>query len=185
MPIGARDIGAPIYWRTEAPLRHYVGAPMSPAPLLNVIILRGVHWYFKKEADRTFRCASPIFMLIAYWLGFTNRKRKFVEDKTMVRLKSKQTSIATVRNHLRTLDSFPILLLFHWSLPLKENSYFLFSVSFFLARCTYIQRQYLSSAFQRIHCKKSWRSNSTPASGDAGPKHTGVEQSFRHPWRPI
>ena len=33
------------------------------------------------------------------------------------------------------------------------------------------------------HCKKSWRSSSTPASGDAGPKHTGVEQSFRHPWR--
>ncbi len=34
-----------------------------------------------------------------------------------------------------------------------------------------------------VHCKKSWRSSSTPASGDAGPKHTGVEQSFRHPWR--
>ncbi len=32
------------------------------------------------------------------------------------------------------------------------------------------------------HCKKSWRSSSTPASGDAGPIHTGVEQSFRHPW---
>ncbi len=34
-----------------------------------------------------------------------------------------------------------------------------------------------------LHCKKSWRSSSTPAYGDAGPKHTGVEQSFRHPWR--
>ncbi len=34
-----------------------------------------------------------------------------------------------------------------------------------------------------MHCKKSWRSSSTPASGDAGPKHTGVEQSFRHLWR--
>ncbi len=34
-----------------------------------------------------------------------------------------------------------------------------------------------------IHCKKSWRSSSTPASGDAGPIHTGVEKSFRHPWR--
>ncbi len=33
------------------------------------------------------------------------------------------------------------------------------------------------------HCKKSWRSSSTPASGDAGPKHTGVEQSFQHPCR--
>ncbi len=36
---------------------------------------------------------------------------------------------------------------------------------------------------KHLHCKKSWRSSSTPASGDAGPKHTGVEQSFRHPWR--
>ncbi len=32
-----------------------------------------------------------------------------------------------------------------------------------------------------LHCKKSWRSSSTPASGDAGPIHTGVEKSFRHP----
>jgi hypothetical protein len=34
-----------------------------------------------------------------------------------------------------------------------------------------------------LHCKKSWRSSSTPASVDAGPIHTGVEKSFRHPWR--
>ncbi len=34
-----------------------------------------------------------------------------------------------------------------------------------------------------VHCKKSWRSSSTPASGDAGPIHTGIEQIFRHPWR--
>ncbi len=34
-----------------------------------------------------------------------------------------------------------------------------------------------------IHCKKSWRSSSTPASGDAGPKHTGIEKSFRHTYR--
>ncbi len=33
------------------------------------------------------------------------------------------------------------------------------------------------------HCKKSWWRSSTPASGDAGPIHTGVEKSFRHPWR--
>ncbi len=36
---------------------------------------------------------------------------------------------------------------------------------------------------KRPHCKKSWRSSSTPASGDAGPKHTGIEQIFRHPCR--
>ncbi len=33
-------------------------------------------------------------------------------------LKSKQTSIATVRNHLRTLASFLTPLIYHWSLPL-------------------------------------------------------------------
>ncbi len=33
------------------------------------------------------------------------------------------------------------------------------------------------------HCKKSWRSSSTPASGDAGPIHTGIEKSFRQPRR--
>jgi hypothetical protein len=37
-----------------------------------------------KEDDRV-RCASPIFMLIAYYLGFKNRKWKVIEDKTMVR----------------------------------------------------------------------------------------------------
>jgi hypothetical protein len=34
-----------------------------------------------------------------------------------------------------------------------------------------------------LHCKKSWRSSSIPASGDAGPIQPGVEKSFRHPWR--
>ncbi len=34
-----------------------------------------------------------------------------------------------------------------------------------------------------LHCKKSWRSSATPASGDAGPIHTGIEQIFRHLWR--
>jgi hypothetical protein len=52
-------------------------------------------------------------------LGFTNRKRKYFEEKTTATLKSKQTSIATVRNHLRTLASSPTPLIFHWSLPLR------------------------------------------------------------------
>jgi hypothetical protein len=30
------------------------------------------------------------------------------------------------------------------------------------------------SHVSKLHCKKSWRSSSTPASGDAGPIHTGV-----------
>jgi hypothetical protein len=67
----------------------------------------------------TVRCASPIFIPIAYYLGFTNRKRKYFEEKTKATLKSKQTSIATVRNHLRTLASSPTPLIFHWSLPLN------------------------------------------------------------------
>jgi hypothetical protein len=33
-----------------------------------------------KQDDRVW-CASPIFMQIAYNLGFTNRKRKYVEEK--------------------------------------------------------------------------------------------------------
>jgi hypothetical protein len=57
----------------------------------------------------------------AYYLGFTNRKRKYFEEKTTATLKSKQTSIATVRNHLRTLDSFPTSLIFHWSLLLSKR----------------------------------------------------------------
>ncbi len=32
-----------------------------------------------KEDDRVL-CASPIFMLIAYYLGFTNRKWKYFEE---------------------------------------------------------------------------------------------------------
>jgi hypothetical protein len=52
------------------------------------------------KEDDSVRCASPNFMLIAYYLGFTNRKRKYFEEKMTAALKSKQTSIATVRNHL-------------------------------------------------------------------------------------
>jgi hypothetical protein len=53
------------------------------------------------------RCASPIFKPIAYKLRFTNRKRKYFEEKATATLNSKHTSIARVRNHLRTLASFP------------------------------------------------------------------------------
>ena len=35
LPIGAGDIGAPFYWRTDEPLRQYIGALMSPAPIGN------------------------------------------------------------------------------------------------------------------------------------------------------
>jgi hypothetical protein len=69
-----------------------------------------------KQDDRV-RCASPIFMLIAYYLGFTNRKRKYAEEKTTATLKSKQTSIATVRTHILTVVSLPTPLIFRYPLP--------------------------------------------------------------------
>jgi hypothetical protein len=62
-------------------------------------------------------------MLIAYYLGCTDRKRKYFEEKTAATLKRKQTSIATVRNYLRTLASFLTPLIFHWSLPLSYSEY--------------------------------------------------------------
>ncbi len=67
----------------------------------------------------TVQCVSPIFIPIAYYLGFTDRKREYFEEKTTATLKSNQTSIATVRNHLRTLASSPTPLIFHWSLLLN------------------------------------------------------------------
>jgi hypothetical protein len=67
-----------------------------------------------KEDDRV-RCASPIYMLIAYYLGFTNRKRKYHEEKTTATLKNKQTSTAAVRRHLLTIVSLPDPP--HFSLP--------------------------------------------------------------------
>jgi hypothetical protein len=42
---------------------------------------------YKKEGAQTVRCASPIFKPIAYYLSFTNRKRKYVEEKTTTKLK--------------------------------------------------------------------------------------------------
>jgi len=57
-------------------------------------------------------------MLIAYYLGFINRKQKYFEEKTKETLKSKQTSIATVRYPILTVACFPTPLLFHYPLPL-------------------------------------------------------------------
>ncbi len=105
----------------RGPWVSWVGGPRAPrwrgpwvprgrgprVPLGRVLKVLTVVLADYKEDDRV-RCASPIFMLIAYYLGFTNRKRKYFEEKTMATLKSKQTSIATVQNHLRTLRaSFP------------------------------------------------------------------------------
>ena len=93
------------YWRRGTSVRQYIGAR-------NICLC-----HTKKFI--TVRCASPIFKPIAYKLSCTNRKRKYFEEKTTATLKVKQTSIATVRNHLRTLASFSTPLIFHWSLPLS------------------------------------------------------------------
>jgi len=105
------DIGAPIYWRTDA--------PCTP----KLLVRQGYTFSTVSHrllADGTFRCALPIFIPIAYLLCFTNRKRKYVEEKTTAILKSKQTSIATVRKHLRTVASLPTPLPFHYPLPLNK-----------------------------------------------------------------
>ncbi len=73
---GARDIGAPIYWRRGASVRKYIGAPMSPAqqnffrvrsatPIGAGYIGAPIVLAEYKEDDCV-RCASPIFIPIAY-----------------------------------------------------------------------------------------------------------------------
>jgi hypothetical protein len=71
----------------------------------------------KKRGDRTVWCASLIFKLIAYKLCFTNRKRKYFEEKTTATLKVKQILIATVRNHIQIVACFPTPFPFHYPLP--------------------------------------------------------------------
>jgi hypothetical protein len=69
------------------------------------------------------RCASPICKPIADKLSFTIRKRKYFEEKTTATLKIKQTSIATVRNHILTVACFTTPLPFHYTLLLKLYSF--------------------------------------------------------------
>jgi hypothetical protein len=114
-PIGAPMHPVPIGVADRTRKKKIIGAPclVSIAYWRRGILVRQYSHRLKV------RCASPIFKPIAYKLRFTNRKRKYFEEKSTATLKSKQTSIATVRNHLRTLASFPTPLIFHWSLPLN------------------------------------------------------------------
>ena len=114
------------YWRTDVPCANSNGGPNTKKNKLlahcawKAMPIGGRGTLVRQYSHRLkVRCASPIFKPIAYKLRFTNRKRKYFEEKSTATLKSKQTSIATVRNHLRTLASFPTPLIFHWSLPLK------------------------------------------------------------------
>jgi hypothetical protein len=78
------DIGAPIYWRPDAPAPLLVAHRCPPPPIGKAdqtlwysrytvyhvtsftSPIGGTKKKFKKEADRIFRCASPIFIPIAY-----------------------------------------------------------------------------------------------------------------------
>jgi hypothetical protein len=75
-----------------------------------------------KEDERVL-CASPIFKPIAYKLSISNRRRKYLEEKTTATLKFKQSSIATVLNHFLTVARFPTPLIFRYPLPLKASKF--------------------------------------------------------------
>jgi hypothetical protein len=83
----------------------YIGAPIGVA---------------EYNEDACVRCASPIFMPIAYKLSLTNRKRKYVAEKTTGPLKCKQTSITTkVLCSILSVARLPTPLIFRYPLPLK------------------------------------------------------------------
>ncbi len=73
---GARDIGAPIYWRRGASVRQYIGAPMSPAQKIFFRVRSATPTgagyigapivLAEYKEDDCVRCASPIFIPIAY-----------------------------------------------------------------------------------------------------------------------
>ncbi len=88
-----------------------IGAGCIGAPI-------GVAEYME---DACFRCASPIFIPIAYKLSLTNRKRKYVAEKTTGPLKSKQTLITTVRCPILSVARLPTPLIFRYPLPLKVD----------------------------------------------------------------
>ena len=54
--------------------------------------------------------------------SFTNRKRKYIEEKMTATLKRKQTSIATVRYHILPVASLLTSLIFHYPLKVWRRS---------------------------------------------------------------
>ena len=127
---------APILLAHRCPLRQYNGGPntkkKSAKHNLNIIgaqCLVNIAYWRRGTSVRqyphrlTVRCASPIFIPIAYSMSFTNRKRKYVEEKMAAELKHKQTSIATVWYHLLPVASLLTPLIFHYPLPLNEDKY--------------------------------------------------------------
>ena len=125
------------YWRTDAPCANIMAdrtrKKKSAKHYLNIIgaqCLVSIAYWRRGTSVRQYPhrlsvwCASPIFIPIAYKLSFTNRKRKYAEEKITATLKSKQTSIATVRYPILTVARFLTLLLFHYPLPLGKILFF-------------------------------------------------------------
>ncbi len=102
-------------------------------------------------------------------MSFTNRKRKYVEEKMTGKLKHKQTSIATVRYHLLPVASLLTPLIFHYPLPLTDwhinplkhtirVSYILEDFLHIYWRITYIRRLYYNhyvSSTPIYFCRKT------------------------------
>ncbi len=120
----------PIYWRTDAPCANRSGGPNRKKKSAKHYwrTVSGQHCLLA-EGD----IGAPIFtstkssVRLAYFhtnrllFGLYKQETEILRRKTTATLKSKQTSIATVRNHLRTLASSPTPLIFHWSLPLSTQ----------------------------------------------------------------
>ncbi len=90
------------YWCTDAPCANRGGGPNTKIKIIGAPCLVSIAYWRRGTLVRQYshrlkvRCASPIFKPIACKLRFTNRKRKYFEEKSTATLKSKQTSIATV-----------------------------------------------------------------------------------------
>jgi hypothetical protein len=104
-----------LFWCTNTIGAGWIGAPIGNTD--QALCANNIRWIFFRvrsaipfgegcigaplvlsdyKQDDCAPCASPIFMLITYYLGFTNKKRKYVEEKATATLISKQTSITTV-----------------------------------------------------------------------------------------
>ncbi len=124
-------------------MRQYIGVPMSPAPIGNAHQAQCANNFFFRvrsstpigagcigapivlaeyKEDDCVRCASPIFIPIAYQLSFSNRKRKYVAENTTGPSKSKQTSITMVRYPILSVARLPTPLIFRYPLPLTMVS---------------------------------------------------------------
>ncbi len=109
-------------------MRQYIGVPIPPR-----------HYYWRtdrftsnmvgqnkrnKKKRRTKQFGAPhLFSSQSPIKSALHRKRKYIEEKTTATLKIKQTSIATVRNHILTVvvDCFLTPLPLHYPLPLNHR----------------------------------------------------------------